>query len=116
MSWWLVAGTCLVAALVSVILAAFCLSLSVKRRRQQARRRATTPPARRTTPPPPLALTADVDPLRRHRLDDVSALEQSPGMSTAAPAAAAPCGNYINYVSNTAGCKSAPVSTVEPCC
>jgi len=115
MPWWLVAGTCLVAALVSVILAAFCLSLSVKRRRQQARRRATTPPARRTTPPPPLALTADVDPLRRHRLDDISALEQSPGMSTAA-AAAAPCGNYINYVPNTPGCKSAAVSTVEPCC
>ena len=133
-TWWVIAGGCVLAGLL-VIATTSCLLVCVNRRRQRKRhaRPVTTTSTTTTTPrtaslsrrnvqaPAPLALMTDMDPLtsamlRRHQFDDVTLLQQPPGLRTSGE-----CGNYVNYMQNSASsgdfaCKSAPVSTSASCC
>ena len=134
MTWWLVAGVCLAAGLLTFITLCLIIGVNQQRRRRKRRTRnhtttstSTTPPQgraacnlsrRKAQVPPPLALMTDVDPLtsamlRRHQYDDVTLLHQPDGLRTG--------GNYINYTDNVAvcdevSCKSAPVSSSLTCC
>ena len=134
-TWWVIAGGCVLAGLL-VIATTSCLLVCVTRRRQRKRHArpntATTTTTTTTTPrtaslsrrqvqaPAPLALMTDVDPLtsamlRRHQFDDVTLLQQPAGFRTSGE-----CCNYVNCMQNSASsgdfaCKSAPVSTSAFC-